>query len=535
MNMATEGTRRAIAVVLALAIVIAGGATYAWLVHTKPEPPKHHHFARTPEVAVQTIIPVIEATPVVGRGTVRPKRQVKIVPQVSGELVRVHDDLATGKIVPEGELLFEVDPTIYEARVRQVEAEVHQLEAALDRTDQESASLDERIANAEKLLAIDERDYLTSKRLHDDEQVGTQRDVDLVYQKFLRQNDALIELKSRREIIPHVRRETEARLDAARAGLKQACYERDHTKIFCPFDARVEVVSAYASQAVTAHFSIATLTDMSAFEVPVGIDPRELRWLAKAIRPEALQKDADGPRPEAEVRWSLHDQEFTWRGFVTRFERVDEATRTARLIVEVRNVDMVATVAVGSEESTPSLSIGMHCRVDLPAEPIEGALLVPRHAIHNNSWVYVFEPASDPADERLGSLTRRVVPLLRSLGDSVLVDYTGRSGTELCELRPGELVVVSPLRQPMAGMHVRLRDDQITADVFPESLREAAGRVAVLSRVWQQATGNREEGTKSETRSSFPDLRSPIPDLRFPVHTSLSAILGRYSLARAGG
>ncbi|GAF88409.1 unnamed protein product, partial [marine sediment metagenome] len=277
---------------------------------------------------------------------------------------------AVGNVIPKGELLFEVDPTVYESRVRQAEAEARRLEAALERADQEITNLDARIANAEKMLAIDEQDYFTSKRLYEEEHVGTQRDVDLVHQKYLRQKDALVELKSRRSIIPYVKLETQAQLEAARARLKQAEHNLDNTQIYCPFYARVELVAAYKTQVVTAHFSIATLTDMSAFELSVGIDPRELRWLDPVIRPEALEQNQTDPRPEVKVRWSLHGQEFTWRGFVTRFERVDEATRTARLVVEIRDVDMVATVDVGSGESRPSLAIGMYCRAELPAEPL---------------------------------------------------------------------------------------------------------------------------------------------------------------------
>ncbi|MGD2111485.1 MAG: hypothetical protein PVI86_19080 [Phycisphaerae bacterium] len=526
--MATEGTRRALIVLLALALVVTGGAVYAWLVRTTPEPPRRHHYARTPEVAIQAAVPVQETVPVVGHGTVRPTRQVKVVPQVSGELVHVHDDLATGKFIPKGALLFEIDPTVYEARVRQVEAEVQLLEAGLDRADQELASLDARIGNAEALLAIAERDYQTSKRLHEEENVGTQRDVDLVHQKFLSHNDALIELKSRRAVIPHTKRETSARLDAARARLKQARYERDHTKIYCPFDARVEQVAAYASQAVTAHFSIATLTDRSAFELPVGVDPRELRWLDKAIRPEALQNGETAEAPEAVVEWTLHDQSYTWRGRVTRFERVDEATRTARLIVEVRDVDMVAKVGAGSEDSVPTLSIGMHCRVQLPVEPIENALLIPRHAIHENRWVYVFEPADDAEGERSGRLGRRTVPLLRSMGDSVLVDYAGRDGTEVCELKPGELVVVSPLNRHTTGMLVRLREDQVARGATPESFGKAAETVTLLSLPSYGVT-------LVQRPQTFSPVGRPSLDLRLVSDTSNYAVTQARTVTHAGG
>ncbi len=52
--------------------------------------------------------------------------------------------------------------------------------------------------------------------------------------------------------------------------------------------------------------------------------------------------------------------------------------------------------------------------------------------------------------------------MLRSLGDTVLVDYAGRDTTEVCELRPGDRVVVSPLLKPVEGMQVRLRNERVT-------------------------------------------------------------------------
>ena len=467
---------------MALLAVGSGAALCAWLVATKPSPPKHDFFERTLAVAAVPVVATVTDSPIVGHGTVRPKHEIKIVPQVSGKLLSVNEHLAPGKVIPEGELLFEIDPTVYEARVRQAEAEQRQLEAALDRSDQEMANLDERIANVERMLEIDAEDHRTSKRLLEEAQVGTQRDVDLVYLNYLRQNDALIELRSRRSVIPHLRMETAAQLDAAKARLTNARHDLEGTKIFCPFKARVEMVAAYESQVVTAHFSIATLTDMSAFEITVGIDPRELRWLDEAVRPEALERGVSEDAPPVKVSWTLQGQQYDWRGRVTRFEKVDEATRTARLVVEVREVDMTASVSQGNGVEPPILSLGMHCRAELPATAIEGALLVPRHAIYENRWVYVFEPGVEQATSNTGHLRRREVPLLRSVGDSVLVDFTGREGTQSCELTSGAMLVVSPLIKPIDGMTVRLRDEQV-ATLTPSPTREKAATVVARTPV----------------------------------------------------
>ncbi|MCH8150546.1 MAG: hypothetical protein IH987_21650, partial [Planctomycetes bacterium] len=181
-------------------------------------------------------------------------------------------------------------------------------------------------------------------------------------------------------------------------------------------------------------------------------------------RPGALE-NADTPSgPEVTVSWSLPGQTFTWRGYVTRFERFDESTRTGRLVVEIRSMDMVATLHNGSGDVRPTLSIGMHCRAELPAEPLEDALLIPRHAVYEQRWVYVFEPDPTSSDGLSGRLGRREVPLLRSLGDHVLVNYAGRrTGTENCELKAGELIVLSPLTRPVVGMKITRRSESVAS------------------------------------------------------------------------
>ncbi len=445
--------------VIAFVILGGGGIGFYWLLKTKPAPRIQSSFARVLEVAAEPVVARDVSIPVVGHGTVRPKRQVNIVPQVSGQLVASHADLAQGKIIAKDEVLFEIDPTVYEARVRQAQAEVRGLEASLERLDQEMTNLDARIANAEQMVAIDERDYQTSKELYEVEKVGTQRDLDLILQKSLRSKDALVELNSRRAIIPHLKVETEAQLDAARARLTHANHDFAGTTIRCPFRARVEGVSAYHSQVVTAHFAIATLTDLGAFEMSVGLDPREIRWLDWDIRPESLeQRNGDAPDgPAVYVRWVLPHQEFTWRGFATRFERVDEVTRTTRVVVEVRDVDMVAAAAPGQDDHQPTLSIGMYCRAEFPAEPLADALVVPRHAVFDDRWVYVFEPDGGDPESRTGRLGRREIVVLRAVQDQVLVDYRGHDGPLVSELRSGERVVLSPLVKPVVGMKIALQ------------------------------------------------------------------------------
>ncbi len=470
-----EKLRRFLNGIVAVAILLTGGGVFFWLVRTAPQAPRHERAELVHEVAAVAVAPRVERTPILGHGTVRAKKELDIVPLVPGKIVDIHRNLEPGKTIPKGELLFQVDPTVYDARVRQADAEIRGFEAELARHGEEIITLQDRLSTAKEMLGVQERDYLGTKRLLEVEKVGTQRDLDLVYAKYLQQRDATSEIESRLRMLPHLKTEIEAKLDAARSTLTQAKHDLEGTKIFAPFKARVEAVLANRSQFVTAPFTIAKLTDMEAFEVSVGVDPRELRWLAANVQPALLQGDVRSGEPNVRVRWTMQGQEAAWQGRVTRFERMDVMTRTAQMVVEVRDVDMQAVVERGDADARPELSIGMYVATELPAEPLIDALLVPRHAIHDNRYVYVFEPdasASPTADASRGAaasaagtgyLRRREIPMLRSVGDEVLVDYRGRDGTAVCELRAGEQVVVSPLLKPIEGMRIRLRGEERSA------------------------------------------------------------------------
>ena len=62
-------------------------------------------------------------------GRVTPVEEVRIVPQVSGEILEV--SFANGAAVKKGDLLYRLDPVKYEAAVKNAEAKVVELKASL--------------------------------------------------------------------------------------------------------------------------------------------------------------------------------------------------------------------------------------------------------------------------------------------------------------------------------------------------------------------------------------------------------------------
>ncbi len=466
-----ERIRRGIQFVLAAACLAGGVGLMVGMIRSKPAAPIRSDTAKIPEVEVVIAKPRVEATPIVGYGTVRPKTLVQIVPQVSGRIIEVHRDLALGKIIPKGELLFAIDPTVYEARVRQAESEVTALESALGRHDREEAALQERLANAETMLSIDEADHLTAKRLFEEDDIGTRREVDLVLQKLLKAKDALAELKNLLARIPDLRVEAQAQLTAAQARRDLAKFELQNTRIHCPFRARVEAVGGFAAQVVPAFTPIATLTDLEAFEISVGVDPAQIRWLHPAVRPEALTSGETRDAPPVTITWSGQDRRYTWPGSVTRFERFEELTRAARMIVEVRPGQARDGRHSSETDDLPAPAIGMFCRVEFPAEPLAEALLIPRAAVQEDRWVYVVAAGEGNGQAGVGRLERREITAFRNIGEEILVDFRGRFPHTPCELRSGERVVVSPLLKPSLGAQIRAGTGQVQSRSSPSPAR----------------------------------------------------------------
>jgi hypothetical protein len=126
---------------------------------------------------------------------------------------------------------------------------------------------------------------------------------------------------------------------------------------------------------------------------------------------------------------------------------------------------MVADPSAWWTDAAPTISIGMHCRVELPAEPLLEAVLIPWHAIHEDRWVYVFEPAATGANQSRGRLGHREVSVLRMIGDEVLVDFRGYDDRHTCQLKSGELLIVSRLADPVFGMQVALHATPQSAQI----------------------------------------------------------------------
>ncbi len=120
--------RRRLAWTGLLLIVLAAAGLFAW---------REWQAAAAPEIrTIEVVRGDIERT-VTALGALQPKDYVDVGAQVSGQLKQVHVEI--GDRVEKGALLAEIDPTVFETRVRTNKANLENLKAQLDQQQAELA------------------------------------------------------------------------------------------------------------------------------------------------------------------------------------------------------------------------------------------------------------------------------------------------------------------------------------------------------------------------------------------------------------
>ena len=364
----TTNKRRLLQLVISVAFIVAGVLGLRALTASKPEMQK-----RRPPVSVPTVraIHVTTAPHVVtirGEGTVRPLREINLVPEVGGKVVHVSPSLVNGGEFSKGDTLLQIDPADYQVAVTLAEAKVKDAESEVE------------LATAEAAAAQEEW-------------------------RLLREETA----EANQEPPPLVAKEpqlaaAEAKLEAARADLQKASLNLQRTTLKAPFEGRIGAESIDTGQYVSPGQALATLYSTEAAEIVLPMEDENLLWFDV---PGFTSKDRPGS--PAIVRARIAGLEQTWRGKVVRTEgKLDERTRMINVVVQVEK----------PYARKPPLAIGLFVSVDIQGRSLPEAALIPRSALHKGDMVWVV--GED------GRLRFRRVDVARIHGDEVIV----RSGLE---------------------------------------------------------------------------------------------------------
>ncbi|MGE3475763.1 MAG: efflux RND transporter periplasmic adaptor subunit [Rhodospirillaceae bacterium] len=134
-------SRRGAMSIAVLAAVLAGGAAWFFMGRTNPQ-----NAFITQEVVMGDVEDTVTAM-----GTLQPLQFVDVGTQVSGQLRKINVDY--GEAVAQGQLLAEIDPTIYESRKGATEASLQNFQAQLTQRQAERLLAQQQFERQKELLA----------------------------------------------------------------------------------------------------------------------------------------------------------------------------------------------------------------------------------------------------------------------------------------------------------------------------------------------------------------------------------------------
>ena len=119
-------------IVLPLLILSLGIGGMLLLVKSRQVPPQQSPENRGILVETMVVKPTDHRVEVLATGTVQPRQQADIVPQVSGKIVEIAPQLLAGGFFRRGELLLAVEAVDYRLAVERAEANLSRFELDLE-------------------------------------------------------------------------------------------------------------------------------------------------------------------------------------------------------------------------------------------------------------------------------------------------------------------------------------------------------------------------------------------------------------------
>jgi len=355
--------------ILPIAIVAFGLVGAVTIYATRPAVETRPPDRSAPLVRVVEVTPSTVELEVTTQGTVVPRTESDLVPEVSGPVVWIAESLVSGGFFEQDEALLRIDTTDYDVALERARAQ----------------------------LSRSESQHAQAKRELKRQRGLARREVASAAQLDLAVNAEQVARATARE---------------ARASLSKAERDLERTEIRAPFAGRVRTEQVNVGQFINRGLRVATVYAIDYAEVRLPVADEELRFLELPLwyRGEIPQDEG----PEVELRARFAGAEHSWTGRVVRTEgEIDSRSRMVHVVARVE--DPYGQI----EGSTrPPLAVGLFVEARIKGRTVEGVVRAPRAALRGADRLLVVDGEN--------RLRFRDIELLRAGYRSILV----RSGLE---------------------------------------------------------------------------------------------------------
>ncbi|MEH6556248.1 MAG: efflux RND transporter periplasmic adaptor subunit [Oceanicoccus sp.] len=360
---------------LPIIIVLFGIGNMMLLVATGPKLDPQSPKTIFPLVSVIEVVPERVQITSKTHGTVKPRTEGELIPEVDGRVMSVSAAMVSGGFFKEGDVLVEIDRLDYEMALEQAHAGLTRAESEL--------------GNAEKSYArqLDlSRKQLTSDSLKDD-------------------------AMNRLSIAQASVREAKARLSKSQRDLSR-------TQLVAPYDGRVRTERVDIGQFVKRGNQVATIYATDFAEVRLPILDEELAFIPLSLVAESEgSSDTDSP-VFVNLRATFAGENHVWQGQIVRTEgELDPRTGMVHVVARV-------AAPYNRTDGKPPLSVGLFVDAEIVGMSVDNIVVLPRAALRSNNNVFVVD--SD------NKLEFRTVEVLRETEDKIYVSHGLNAGERIC-------------------------------------------------------------------------------------------------------
>lgn len=343
--------------ILPVLLVIAAVAVAVVLVSTGSQLRPSQPAAAPIAVRVVVARPGPVQLQVHAQGTIEPRTETELVPEVSGNVVWISPNLVSGGYFETGEPLLRIDDRDYRAAAQRAQATLTRAQAEFE------------LAEAELARAEDLHERQLISRADLDTRLRTAR------------------------VAQATRQDAELVLETARRDLNR-------TTLAAPFDGLVRSEQVDVGQFISRGASIASVYAVDYVEVRLPIADQQLAYLNVPLSQRGEIEESMAP--DVSLTAEFAGQKQRWTGKIARTEaQIDPGSRMVYAIARVRADDAVP----------PPVGLFVQAEIDGIAE--NDVVVLPRSALRNENQVLVVDTEN--------RLHFRTVDVLRVYRDDVFV------------------------------------------------------------------------------------------------------------------